>query len=513
MKNHNQKYPLYIESDLSKQQFKIPPRNRKKEVKLYFYKTNEKTTKVTDDKVTSSVISPVFEKAIDFNSTTPINPDIAQPKFANITDSATWGSQLNGIIYEAIEWDNELYSFMSFTLLQSNTIAKSYKYRIISYSPIYDNDNKFLYATIQMVKETTKTIPNLERVTWKLTNKIIIDSKTKYFKISLPPSSLLYSKGIIIYLTDDNGVERIPGIIVNKTTEMTYKLIKIRNTNPFIFDDLTFKNFKEINKNGIDGLYAWENERPIFGQNAGKFPAQPKKTSKEIVLYAGSTDIDNTYNGYKNYFSNGLKWKGKGTNRLTITENVMDESELQRFIAGGVSFDGEVIPYDPSDLSISGEIKSLSSLDATNTEDKKYFVASKTSDFKKFPIEAMTEDFFTSNGDREPIAIIAWLAERKTIPLGGGSISFPGRKPNEVGKYDLINSNEFLNQLIDNEPITIELEASLSGKNPKIEMEISNAEYINISTYDENHTLLLDNIKVDTEFKYNNNKKKTLIQL
>lgn len=511
---NNDRFPGYLESDLAKQKIHKPPRNKAKEIDIFFYKTNETTEDIISKDVSSKVISPVYDKTIKFNPTTPLNFDIAKPKFENIQNTATWGSQINGIIYEDIGWDSDKYSFISFSLLQDDTIQNSDKYRIVNYEPIFDNENKFIYATIAIVKETNATIPNLKRVNWKLTNAILIDSKTKYFKFRFPASTFLFSKGLIISIKDDNGVERIPGIAINNSSELTYKLIKVRNTNPFVYDDLTFKNFKEISMNGIPGIYAWKNESPIFGQNADEFPAQQPKTSRSITLNAGSTDIDETLNGIKKYFSRGLKLNGTNSGRtITVTENVANAQEVQSFLQGGKSFDGQVLPFDNNDLTTSGEIKKLSDLDLTSEIDKKYFVLSKLMNFIKFPIQSIKENFSNGNGDKEPIAIIAYTGDKLILPTNGGTITLPGRKSEEIARYDLIRDKEALNWYLDNEDIIIEAEISQPGKSPKIELELANADFLNITTYDENHKIILNDIRLEPDFKFNNNKKKTIIQL
>lgn len=490
--NLNQKIPRYVESDLGKSKLLSPPRNKNKEINIYIYETNQNIILVenTDG---SLAIQARLVKTIKFNSTTPLNFDIAKPKFSSISDSAIWGTQINGFIYEELNLDISKYNFITLTVAQTDTIKIIAKYRIVNYNPISDNNNKFLYAEISLVLDSSKTIKSLEKINWKIVNDFNNDTATKYIKIAVDKTAFISSAGLKI-----KG-KRAPGFInlvngpfnlTNATPNLTLLFVTLRNQDPFEFDIAEIARFKRQGRfNGLEILYANPFNRNPFSSVSFRSTTNNQilmdvRYNSNYPLVQGSFIIPEN-----KYFDAGFEFINN-ENGVTFRQKNLSLNDIKSFLNGTFSIAGELIPKFDKPI-FSSSPKKTEDLDSSNEIDKQYFVLSKKINLQNlFNLSAIS-------GSPASVTI-------KFKSLDGNKR--PDAKTNlfRVEEWaDLLETQDGTDDFI-----TFELELLTPLFNPNIELLNLNNGIIKITTYNEQHVIIENELNFQPD-----ETGKTIIQL
>lgn len=480
-----------IESDFKKAKIAKPPRNRSKEVDIFLYQTN-KTTEELESATGPILVESKFNKNVKFQSTAPLPFDISKPKFASVSQTEIWGSQINGFIYEDVNINPDTYNYITFNLEIQGNMVSSTKYRIVNIVKYTDNKNNFIYAEINAVVESVKTIKQLKSINWQLVQEFKTDVKTKYLKIEFPFNTVFLSNGLKITTLPEKGERpRNDGYTVNHSPQLTLKFIKVRQLGPIEIDDLTLSDLNERQVDDYVGngqtLTAYISSNSVSN---GDFSVQPIISPEKMAVGKGESRFYKQVE-QKEYFSKGLKISNEIT-YYTLEEHKLSSQEVKNFLSGTLDVDS-ILLENPQNVSVESAIKKITDLNKDNQTDKLYFVVTKISNLTKY---LNVEKGKVNVSDSLPI-FYQNIVKQKDFP-----------------KTRLLREEEFGINFLDNEPIPIELELQEEGFSPLIEIDSLIARNVKITQYDKDHNVIgFPELKFETEFAFNDSKKKTSIQL
>lgn len=511
--NHNSHLPGYVESDVYKARQYKPPRNKRKEIDLYIYKTNKTIREL--EELSGAAAVQVIKTPISLKTqiTTKLNFDITSPKLPSISESQIWGSQINGIIYEDIDIDASKYTYATFSKETDQNIKTSAKYRIVNLSKVYNNKNEFLYATINMVQDSIKSIKSWENINWKLVGTIIEDKKTKYINITFDSRTFMYPNGLKIEgKKNKQDTKKISiGYGLWSSEALVLKLIKIRQTQPFLFDDLSLSDFNERKITDVDIkgqiknestkgskvqiVVAYERWSPRGGNDNATKIVTPKKVGWTIspgnvtlvsAVFAGKNRV-----GPKDFLSEGVRLIHGNEKNPYIKENDQTPTEIQQFLSGTATADGFNFPLY-NKIEIESNEKTIKDLDEKNENDRKTFVLSKPSDLSKYLVPIDYDFNFNQGNDNKLFQI-------------EGKDNYP--------KTRLKSASEIETDFINNNKITFRITLQTDIYSPLINLLSSGGEEIQIETFDASHNQILASTTFNTSFAFNDGELLTEIQL
>lgn len=520
-RSHNNNIPRYYKSDFEASTIAKPPRIKSKELKMNVYQTNQLITDIENFEGTM-LINAKFEKELDIQITTPLNFDISKPKFASVSDTGIWGNQLNGFIYEDLDLDTSKYNFITFELLVQDSMDKNKKWRIVSINKIYDLKNKFLYAEVALVLDTIKTIKSLDRAVWRLVSSFTNDTKVKKVKIELDEKTLLFPDGLLISGKETNAgrLRNVTYAISNINEQLVLKLIKARQVNPLLIDDITFSDIKDRHVNiklGDAGGSAVPAEIPAYlGSSVEVRHETGSTTSRTWISYTGSilanaigidypvfrisalknpskideTTMANSAPKQFQYFSKGLMHEESnlGGNRgigRSIQEAYMTYQKTMEFLTGIYTIDSHTPSPADQRLFLETNNRTIDQLVIDADTDRKYFVLAKRSDLRNY--FSLYDSYHTGI-----------IQHKKPFP-----------KTRMVGKGEWGSNYKFPNI-----PIVFEIELGLEIFGPRIEIGSLMGEHVKITLYDKNNAIVgIPEMNFNLESVYDDSKTKTTIQL
>lgn len=497
--NNNQNFPSYVESDLNKSRSVAPPRIKKREKDIYIYQTN-KTIKSLESSKGLVSISSKFELNIKADITTPLNFDIAKPKFENPSSSQIWGTQINGFIFEDINLDPLNYSYFSFNIAStSDQVKKQTKYRIINIDKEFDNNGKFLYASFNAIVDSTKTFPSFEQWNWKLVSQFQSDKKTKYIKLKFEKEALLSFNGINIVGAAEKGFTAAKvNYSINQAPELTLLYIKVRQTNPIEYDFPAYAYLAESKTYIVDVDWL---DRP-FGPSFGFIEVTRKGTYIRALTNDGGWDeTKSRIINRPKYFFNGLNFY-KRRDRVVLDQETIQLQDMRNFLSGTANVEG-LVPSKLSPLNTDSSLQKINDLDPNDTNDREYLVLA-----KKFELSNWFD--ITTNNVTEFAGIYGFEG------FGSNTIGGSGSLQNKRGeKTRLYRKNEFNNIIYDDgeNEITIEIELVKPVFDPKLTIDSLNSDTIKITTYDENHTIIENELNFQSSFAIDDSEPQTEIQL
>lgn len=522
-RNLNHKIPKYINSDFESGVIPKPPRIKNKETKIHIYQTNQLITDIENFDGTM-LINAKLEKVIDIQVTTPLNFDISKPKFASVSDTGIWGNQLNGFIYEDIELDTSKYNFVTFETLTQDSMAKNQKWRIVNINKVYGLSNEFLYAEVSLVLDTIKTIKSLDRVVWRLVGSFQDDIKVKKIKIELDEKTILFPNGLLLSGKDDQAgrLHNVTYRITNNNWNygLALKLIKVRQVNPLLIDDITFSDVfdrhVDINVGDSSGSAVPAKIPAYLGSSVEIRYESGSSTIHTWFPYDGrisDTYITITYpwnkvNGLNNpsklnetntagsiperkdFFSKGLAFiesnlqNNHGKER-TLAESKLTEQTAMEFLTGIYTIDKNIPSPADQKIFLESNIRKIEDLIVDNDSDRKYFVLTKPSNLRRY---------FKSNSANNSGVIQAITP-------------FP--------KTRMISKNEWgSNYLEPDTKIDFEIELGNEILSPRIELSSLLGDHVKITLYDKNNQIVgIPGMNFNLESIYDDSQTKTIIQL